>query len=105
MSAGGGYSLPAPFLKFRVDRLDLSPSVVGACVGYEMHAWRCSGLAKHLLQWLPEFALSYSECAGLDAGSAVRRIGEAAASIYSSDKYQRRGEFGEVLLHAIVRQR
>src|SRR5688572_17604783 len=105
MSTSGGVSPPAGFLEFRVDRVDLSPPVVGACVGYELQAWRCSGLAKHLLQWLPEFALSYSECIGLDAGSAVRRIGEAAASIYSSDKYKRRGEFGEVLLHAVLRQR
>lgn len=105
MSAAGGIPAPAPFLEFRVDRIDLSPSIVGACVGYEMQAWRCSGLAKHLMQWLPEFALSYSECVGLDAGTAVRRIGEAAASIYSSDKYKRRGEFGEVLLHAVLRQR
>jgi hypothetical protein len=105
MSSAGGVSRPAPFLEFRVDRVDVSPSVLGACVGYEMRVWRCSGLAKHLLQWLPEFALSYTEYAGLDAGSAVRRIGEAAASIYSSDKYKRRGEFGEVLLHAILRER
>jgi hypothetical protein len=100
-----GFSTPSPFLEFRVDRLDLSPPLIGACVGYEMKAWRQGGLAKHLMQWLPEFALSYSECADLDTGTAVRRVGEAAASIYTSEKYQRRGEFGEVLLHAIVRQR
>lgn len=100
-----GPSPPAPFLEFRVDRIDLSPSVLGACVGYEMSSWRGTGLAKHLLQWLPEFALSFAECSGLDAGTAVRRVGEAAASIYASDKYQKRGEFGEVLLHAIIRQR
>lgn len=105
MTSAGGVPPPAPFLEFRVDRLDVVPSVVGVCVGYEMQVWRCSGLAKHLLQWLPEFALLYSECAGLDAGSAVRRVGEAAASIYNSDKFQRRGEFGEVLLHAVLRQR
>lgn len=98
-------SPPTPFLEFRVDRIDLTPSLVGACVGYEAKSWRGKALARHLMQWLPEFALSYSECTGLDAGSAVRRVGEAAAAIYTSDKYQKRGEFGEVLLHAIVRQR
>ena len=105
MTVPTGIPTPAPFLEFRVERVEPPPTVIGACVGYELQAWRCTGLAKHLLQWLPEFALSYSECIGMDAGSAVRRIGEAAASIYSSDKYKRRGEFGEVLLHAILRQR
>jgi hypothetical protein len=103
--ASYGLPQPSPFLEFRVDRVDLSPQLVGACVGYEMKTWRQTGLARHLMQWLPEFALSYSECVDLDTGTAVRRVGEAAASIYTSEKYQRRGEFGEVLLHAIVRQR
>lgn len=62
-------------------------------------------LAKHLLNWLPEFALKYSEWDGLNAGNAVELLSIAAASIYKSEKYAKRGEFGEILLHVMIRQK
>lgn len=98
-------SMPPKFLTVRVDRLDLNPSLIAWCVGYEMQEWRAEGLAKHMLEWLPEFALKYSEWANMDAGNAYRLIGKAAGSVYKSENYQRRGEFGEILLHAMIRQR
>lgn len=96
---------PDPFLEVRAERLDLAPSLTAWCAGYEMGEWRCKQLAKHLLHWLPEFALKYSEWSNLDAHNAVQLMGKAAASIYKSKEYERRGEFGEILLHAMIRQR
>jgi hypothetical protein len=96
---------PDPFLEVRVERLDLIPSLTAWCAGYELGDWRSKQLAKHMLRWLPEFALKYSEWSGLDAHNAVELTGKAAASIYLSDKYKKRGEFGEILLHAMIRQR
>jgi hypothetical protein len=95
---------PKPFLEVRAERLDLDPTLVALCAGYEQGKWRAEQLAKHLLQWLPEFALRYSEWKDLDASNAVELIGLAAQSIYKSKKYKNRGEFGEILLHAILRQ-
>lgn len=95
---------PTPFLEVRYEVVELTPPVVAFCAGYESGEWRADQLARHLLHWLPEFALSFSEWADLGAHNAVEMIGIAARSIYTSEKYQRRGEFGEVLLHAMLRQ-
>ena len=56
------------------------------------------------MKWLPEFALKHSEVAGLGADNAVELVARAAKSVYATDKFQTRGEFGELLLHAALRQ-
>lgn len=61
-------------------------------------------MARHVLQWLPEFALRYSEWSDLDHADAVLKVAEAARAVYASDRYERRGEFGEILLHILLRQ-
>jgi hypothetical protein len=95
---------PALFLDVRVKRLDLDPSLVALCAGYEAGEWRSTQFADHILEWLPEFALSYSERRSLKANSAVRLIRATSRSIYSSNKFKNRGEFGELLLHIAIRQ-
>lgn len=97
-------SHPEPILNPRVQDIQLSPSLTAMCIGYEMGVWRSKQLAKHILEWLPEFCLKYSEWNGLDSGNAVKLIQMAASRLYSTEKFQRRGEFGEILLHMIVRQ-
>src|SRR5690349_10538753 len=95
---------PAPFLEVRVRRLELSPPLVAACAGYELGEWRSEALCKHILEWLPEFALRYSEWNTLNHTDAMAKIAKAASTIYESDNFQRRGEFGEILLHILLRQ-
>jgi hypothetical protein len=95
---------PDPFLVVRVDRVDPPVPLGGACVGYEQGRWRCRELSRHVLQWLPEFALKYSEWQDLHHGDAVVKVAEAARAVYASEKYERRGEFGEILLHILLRQ-
>ncbi len=95
---------PDPFLQIRVERLDLDPSLAAFCAGYEQNEWRSKQLASHLLDWLPEFALKNSEWQGLQAHNARKLLSKAAQSIYTSPKYKSRGEFGEILLHIILRQ-
>jgi hypothetical protein len=69
-----------------------------------MNMWRAKQLAQHLTEWLPEFALKFSEWEGLGSHNAIPLIRKAARAVYTSDKYQRRGELGELLLHALIRQ-
>jgi hypothetical protein len=83
---------------------NLSPPLVGVCAGYELTEWRCNQLASHLIEWLPEFALTDTEREAIRDHNAIARVAQAARSIYTSDKWQRRGEPGELLLHAIIRQ-
>ncbi|MYD74906.1 MAG: DUF1837 domain-containing protein [Gammaproteobacteria bacterium] len=95
---------PPPFLVERVHELDLSPGLTGLCVGYELGSWRRDQFAEHVLEWIPEFALSWSEADGLHAGNATQLIRRAAQRVYSTDTYAKRGEFGELFLHIAIRQ-
>jgi hypothetical protein len=95
---------PDNFFEIRVHRLDRLPGLTAVCAGYELKAWRHEQLAGHLIKWLPEFALTYSELKSLRGYNAAELIARAARSVYMSDKYQKRGEIGELLLHVICRE-
>jgi hypothetical protein len=95
---------PKPFLDVRVLNDTELPPFIAMCAGYELDEWRDTQLVKHIMKWLPEFALKHSECQSLDSSNAVELIEKAAKSIYSTDKYKLRGEFGELILHIILRQ-
>lgn len=68
-----------------------------------MKEWRAKQLAAHMMEWLPDFALSSSELASVSPGNMVRLMREGARKIYDSEKFKNRGEFGELFLHAAVR--
>jgi hypothetical protein len=95
---------PAPFLEVRMHHLDRSPGVTGLCAGYERGVWRATQLADHVMEWLPEFALNWSELRALGHANAVALLRRAANAVYQTEKFHRRGEFGELLLHIAIRQ-
>lgn len=78
-------------------------SISGLCAGYEGKQWRHSALADYLMESLPDFCLTYSEYTQIGHESAVRMIRKAAKSVYSTGKFRNRGEFGELLLHVILK--
>lgn len=95
---------PEPFLKLRVQHHSDAPSLSGLCIGYELGEWRKHQFASHVMEWLPEFSLTHSEIQGIHSGNMVALLREAAHKIYKTKKFENRGEFGEVFLHAAVRQ-
>lgn len=95
---------PQPFLNVVVKELAIDPALLGLCAGYEHGEWRAGQFAAHLIEWLPEFALSPDEIELINPGNMIRAIASAATRIYTTEKYKGRGDFGEVLLHAIIRQ-
>lgn len=95
---------PEKFFAVRVHHLDKLPGLTAVCAGYELKQWRNAQLAGHLIKWLPEFALTYSELKSLHGYNAADLIAKAARSVYMSDKYKKRGEIGELLLHVICRE-
>ena len=97
-------SKPPPLLRTIVKRIHPLPGLTGLCAGFEAGEWRYDQLAEHILEWLPEFALSDREYATLAGSNARRKLRAAAETIYTSSKYANRGEVGEILLHAIIRQ-
>lgn len=95
---------PKPFMEVRVHDLSVKPSVTGLCIGYELGEWRAAQFADHLMEWLPEFALTYSEIEGIHGGNMVALMREAAKKVYATKKFEKRGEFGELFLHVAIRQ-
>lgn len=94
---------PAFFHKVVHDQT-VDPKLSGLCAGFELKRWRVDALADFLTEYLPEFCLSYSEVEALRADSAVELFRRAAKRVYDSGKFAQRGEFGELLLHAIIRE-
>lgn len=95
---------PDNFFEIRIQLLDQSPELTAVCAGYELKEWRKEQLAGHLIKWLPEFALNYTELSALGPHNAASLLAKAARSVYLSDKYKKRGEIGELLLHVICRE-
>lgn len=106
--------LPPPLLTALVHRCDAAYDAVsgkhvvgltGLCAGYDDGQWRCDEFAQHLIEtWLPEFALRYSELTELSPQTMGRLMRTAARSVYTSPKFAKRGEFGELILHAALMQ-
>jgi hypothetical protein len=99
-----GRARPEPFLRVVTSDLNLEPILMGLCAGFEASEWRAEQLARHLFEWLPDFAFTYGELESFNHGNAAEFLARAAKAVYESDRYEHRGEFGELLLHAILRQ-
>src|SRR6266849_3226889 len=95
---------PDHFFEVRLQILDENPGLTAVCAGYELKQWRHKQVAGHLIKWLPEFALTYTELQKLKGYNAAELIAKAVRSVYMADKYQKRGEIGELLLHVICRE-
>lgn len=98
------YERPSDFLATEFHDLEISPSATGLCVGYEDGNWRTEQLVNHAIEWLPEFALRTGEYLDTTNANVVERLRRAAQRVYTSKKYSRRGEFGELFLHIAIRQ-
>jgi len=79
-----------------------SPNRGACCAGFELQAWRCKPFANHLIEWLPDYALAETEL-DVSHGNIYVKLQQAAARVYTSSKYQKRGEAGEIALHAVCR--
>lgn len=90
-------------LKLVLHEIGNERSISGLCAGYERKQWRHSALADFLMESLPDFCLTYSEYSDIGHESAVRMIRKAAKAVYSTGKFKNRGEFGELLLHVILK--
>lgn len=72
------------------------------CAGFEFEQWRCKPFAFHLAEWLPDYALPESELR-VNHANSLAKLNQAAVRVYTSEKYEKRGEAGEIALHAICR--
>ena len=95
---------PKPFLEIRSTDVKLPPHLRSLCAGFDLGKWRRDELITHLLDWLPGFCLTEKEWADRIFTEPASVMVQAAQRLYTTEKYQRRGEIGELLLHIICRQ-
>jgi hypothetical protein len=70
--------------------------------GFDQNQYRLKPLADVIMRALPEFALGYNP-KGTPDTLIYERLKEAAEILYKTDKYKSRGEFGELILHLLLR--
>lgn len=76
---------------------------IGLSCGYEEKNFRYDALTNLIFEALPDFVLNESEKKEFSVTDSITKIRKAAKAVYSTEKYSKRGEFGEVLLHIILR--
>ncbi|QEE51169.1 DUF1837 domain-containing protein [Flavobacterium alkalisoli] len=72
-------------------------------VGFEANKFRLTPLVEVIRKVIPEFAFGYHAGMSIPYTEVIERIVEAANTVYLTDKYQKRGEFGELILHLLLR--
>ncbi len=72
-------------------------------VGFEENQFRLQQLVDVLADVIPEFALGYHSGTSIPLPRLRRKLKEAATRVYTTDSYQKRGEFGELVLHLLLR--
>lgn len=95
--------MESKFFKIIVHDEDSMPTLLGICAGFESGEWRGQRLAENLFRCIPEFCLTYSEIHEVDSSEWMDKMKKAVSMIYSSPKYKNRREFGELLLHYILK--
>ncbi len=95
--------MDSKFFKIIVHEEESMPTLLGICAGFENGEWRGMRLADNLFNCIPDFCLSYSETHEVDSVEWMDKIRKSVAMIYNTPKYQNRGEFGELLLHYILK--
>ena len=95
--------MESKFFKIIVHDEDSMPTLLGICAGFASGEWRGQRLAENLFRCIPEFCLTYSEIHEVDSSEWMDKMKKAVSMIYSSPKYKNRGEFGELLLHYILK--
>ena len=94
----------SPLLSRRAEDVDIDPKFSVFCAGYEQSRWRAEELVRDFFRrHLSSFALTYSEWKKMDGDSAAEALSRAAKMVYETNNYKRRGEFGELFLHGILR--
>ncbi|PYZ97012.1 hypothetical protein CR205_13065 [Alteribacter lacisalsi] len=78
--------------------------LTGFSIGYECGEFRTEAFVDLIFDSLLDFALSEREKKTISPVNASRKMRKAAQVVYSTEKYAARGEFGEVILHLLLRE-
>lgn len=91
------------FLKVRVHDEKNSPTVRGLCLCFEDEEWRGPQYIQHLVKkHLINFIFPPEEASKVTSENAMDAVCKAAELVYKSEKYENRGELGELILFSIM---
>lgn len=92
------------FLKLLYHKNEIPLGLTGLCCGFENEEWRHKQFSEFLFdKHLLDFALKFSEYQNLNYLDATNKLKKAAKLIYQK-YHERRGEFGELILHSIIKE-
>jgi len=94
--------LPVTLLSASVEDVSIEPTLMALTVDYETGRWRAEALARHILDWVLDFALRREERRPLAHGRALEIARKAMRATFGNGRD--RGVPAEILLHAICRQ-
>lgn len=97
-----GFPLPTKLLQRIVD-LPGDPVAIALCPDFERGAWRGKKLVEHLFDWLPDVALRPRERQQF-LYEPRKTLAMSCRRVFDTDDPSKRGEIGEILLHAACRQ-
>lgn len=80
-----------------------TPELRAYYIGFDQQKFRLAPLVDVIRSVIPEFSLGYHSGKEVPLNEIVNRLKEAADTVYQTDKYQKRGEFGELILHLLLR--
>lgn len=96
--------MPRPFKSEKIIEEQISEASLRCYnVGFDQNKFRLQPLLDIIADVIPEFSLGYYGGSSIPLTEARRRLREAALRLYTTDKYSKRGEFGEVILHLLLR--
>jgi hypothetical protein len=72
-------------------------------VGFDSKKFRLKPLVDIICRVIPEFSFGYHEGIKVPHVEMYEKFQEAAEIIYQTDKFKKRGEFGELILHLLLR--
>lgn len=96
--------IPGSILEIVITEPDDTVALLGVCAGYEDGRWRYPQLVTDLVEWAIDWILTPDEQRGISHANAVQALGKALSRVYRTEKYRKRGEIGELLLHIILRR-
>lgn len=96
--------MPTPFGSELILEEKISDATFRAyCIGFDQKKFRLKELVSVISEAIPEYALGPHVDKKTDLKEIVSRVREAARRVYLTNKYKRRGEFGELILHLLLR--
>jgi hypothetical protein len=71
--------------------------------GFDQNEFRLKPLVDVIAEVIPEFALGYHSGSSIPIPEVRSKLKEAATRVYTTENYKKRGEFGELILHLLLR--